>query len=129
MKETIVSILQQRMDKCTSDQFWAVGFLTGLNAFVILQKRTNALASVPCWAILLGTTVFTVYGAYYIIACHRNFYLYRSEQAKLLRVEPYVPDFLKRCPSPRELSSLRGVGLYVLWISLMWLATLITYLL
>jgi hypothetical protein len=42
MKNTIVPILQQRMDKCTNEQFWATGAIIGLNAFLLSQNKTNS---------------------------------------------------------------------------------------
>ena len=44
MKETILQLLQQRMDKCTTEQFWAVAMVTGLDAFVLHSGHAfNAL--------------------------------------------------------------------------------------
>jgi len=41
MKHTILSILQQRMDKCTNEQWWAVAALTAADAFIVTRHE--------CW--------------------------------------------------------------------------------
>lgn len=33
-KDAILGVLQQRMDKCATEQFWTVGAITGLDAFL-----------------------------------------------------------------------------------------------
>ena len=48
-----VKILHQRMDKCTTEQFWASSTLTALNAFLLAQK-SRFLEIAPIWLILLS---------------------------------------------------------------------------
>jgi hypothetical protein len=35
MKETLVSIIKQSMDKCTTEQFWVVATTIGINSYII----------------------------------------------------------------------------------------------
>ncbi|OIP27287.1 MAG: hypothetical protein CO103_07510 [Chloroflexi bacterium CG_4_9_14_3_um_filter_45_9] len=126
-KNTIVSILQQRMDKQTSEQFWAVTALTGMNAFVMSQQE-KIIAVLPSWAVFRAITFATGYGVYYLIDRHKRYYFYRAELANLLQDEQDVPDFLKTCPDTLKGRSLVGIIFYVSWILGMWLPSLIVYL-
>ena len=124
MKEAIVSLLQQWADKCTTEQFWAVATLTGMNAFVITQKK-DLLAASPTWAIIVVITILTIYGTYYVIHRHASYFFFRAELAKLLEGEADAPDFLKTCPPIWKGSSLSGVIFYVMWIVGLWLLSVI----
>ena len=115
MREVLVSLLQQRMDKCTTEQFWAVAALTGLNGFLIVQRReVNALMPSP---LVLGAIwTATVYGCYFVMLRHRHYYRCRADQAKLLESEADAPAFLRSAPSMRKTSSLVGVVFYSAWM-------------
>jgi len=131
----MVTLLQQRMDKCTTEQFWAVTTLTGLNLFIISEKRnivrvlqkTSIIGVLPNWFILSIVTVATFYGAYFIIQRHISYYQYRADLAKLLQGEKDVPDFLKKCPDKWKGHSLSGVLFHTGWIIALWLMDLFAY--
>ena len=42
MREAILQLLQQRMDKCTTEQVWAVAMFTGLDAFALHSSAAVA---------------------------------------------------------------------------------------
>ena len=115
MKEAIVNVLQQRMNKCTSEQFWAVATLTGFNAFIISQKE-DILAALPSWGVLVAVGLATAWGVYYIIHRHIGYYFLCGELAELLKNEPGIPAFLKTCPNKWRGPSLTGVIFYAGWV-------------
>ncbi len=125
MKEALLGLLQQRADKCTTEQFWAVATLSGMNAFVIAQKK-DLLTALPAWAVILIITVPTIYGTYYVIHRHTSYYVYRAALAKLLQNEADAPAFLKKCPPTWKGKSLSGVVFYVMWIVGLWAVSFVT---
>ena len=127
MKAAIINLLQQWADKCTAEQFWAVATLTGMNAFVITQKR-DLLDVSPAWAVIAVVTILTIYGTYYVIHRHVSYYFFRAELAKLLGDEEEAPEFLKKCPPVWKGSSLSGVVFYVVWIVSLWVLSIIVIL-
>src|SRR5437764_14677141 len=102
MKSVIVPILQQRMDKCTSEQFWAVAALLAADAFVV-DKRSVLLAAFPRWALLLFVCAATAYAIWFIIQRHVGYYRYRDDLAVLLAHEQDVPEFLQHEPRRHSL--------------------------
>lgn len=123
MKNTIVALLQQRMDKCTNEQFWATGAITGLNAFLLSQNKTVCLFF-SSWAILAVSTVISIYGIFYVCCRHGDYYTTREAMAKLLRGENNIPDFMtkevKNC-------SLIGLTFYSGLIVVGWISVIIVY--
>lgn len=125
MKETIVIILQQRMDKCTSEQFWAVALLTGIHAFIISQ-RENLAATFPDWIIISVISIVTLYGIWFIIHRHISFYSLRDRMVEILKEEKDIPESLKKCPSKWRWPQLSGVLFYAGWSLIIWLGNLIS---
>ncbi|MCH7539653.1 MAG: hypothetical protein IH999_04535 [Proteobacteria bacterium] len=126
MKSTLVSILQQRMDKCTTEQFWAVGILTALNGVLILQHE-DLVSSLPAVVIAAASTIATLYGAVFIVHRHKAYYSISGEQAALLQDSTEAPEFLRTVRLPWKRSALTGVVFYVGWIVSSWLATMFVY--
>jgi hypothetical protein len=122
MKETIVSLLQQRMDKCTTEQFWAVATLTGMSAFLITQARVLSAILHPRY-LLLMVTIATAYGTYFVIHRHQAYYFFQSLQADMIREDDNVPDYLKDPHPAWKGGSLSGVVFYVGWIIGVWALT------
>lgn len=112
MKNTIASLLQTRMDKCTAEQFWAVATLTAADSFFISQSR-GALASIPRCFLLFAVAAATIYGIWFVIGRHRAYYKNRLSLASLLSDEKDAPDWLKRPPNLSTRNSLSGVLFYV----------------
>ena len=116
MKQAMVNLLQQWADKCTTEQFWAVAALTGMNAFVIAQKK-DLLDASPAWGIIAVVAILTIYGTWYVVHRHISYQFFRVELAKLLHDETEVPTFLKESPPLwKGFGALSGVVFYVLWI-------------
>ncbi len=118
MKHTIIPLLQQRMDKCTREQFWAVAALTAADGF--LATHVDDIASkIPSCILLFAMTAATVWGILIIVDRHFAFYRNRAALASLLKGEPDVPDFLKAHGDPiRSLFTLSGVVFYLGWVVL-----------
>ena len=117
MKETIINLLQKRMDKCTTEQFWAVASLTAADAFIV-SSREQLLHGLPRWFLLALITFASVYGVLFVIQRHLGFYRNRDAMAALLSDERDVPEFLRDEPRRRSFNSLSGVMFYVGWIVL-----------
>lgn len=115
MKDTIVPLLQQRMDKCTNEQFWAVASLTAADGFVVATHRDIA-ERIPPWFVLGAITTATIYGIWFVIQRHFAYYRNRKAMASLLAHEQDVPEFLKHKPNLCSINSLSGVVFYVSWI-------------
>jgi hypothetical protein len=111
MKSTIVTILQQRMDKCTHEQFWVTGAITGLNAFLLSQASTiRTLFSNE--AILSVSMVICIYGVFFVVSRHVWYYTIREAMSKILRSEDDIPDFIIKKVNPWTGQSLVGVTFY-----------------
>jgi hypothetical protein len=115
MKKTLVSVLQQRMDKCTSEQFWASSTLTAVNGFLILEKD-QFLAVVPAWLILTALAIATGYGVFFIIHRHVAYFSIQNSLIDLLQGEKEIPEVFREKVSPWHISMLTGVTFYVSWI-------------
>ena len=114
-RDTLLSILQQRMDKCTTEQFWAIAALTTLYA-AIITKREIFLPGIPKWvvAIALSTTAF--YGLFFVFHRHKAFYDYRKDFAELLEQCSFAPRFMKEARSAWEVRQFTGLLFYCAWI-------------
>ena len=129
MKKTIVTILQHRMDKCTNEQFWATGAITGLNAFLLSQNETIRLFF-SSWAILALSTVACISGIFYVRNRHDDYYTTREAMAKLLRdeKEKNIPVFMTEKVKIRTVvGSLIGLTFYSGLIIVGWIGVIIVY--
>src|SRR6266849_222986 len=93
MKDTIISLLQQRMDKCTREQVWAVAALTAADGFLATHVADIA-SKIPSCILLFAMTAATAWGIFIIVDRHFAYYKNRAALASLLEGEPDVPDFL-----------------------------------
>ena len=115
------------MDKCTTEQFWATGAVTGLNAFMILQYDRLALITAG-WVLAIVAGFVALYGSLYVIHRHISYYDLRAALVDILRAEPHTPEFLKTYPSKWTGRSLIGAAFYVAWIAIIAIGVIITYL-
>lgn len=115
MKETIVSILEERMAKCTTEQFWAVATLSGMNAFVIAQAEVIKKL-LPTLAILIALVLATGYGAWFIFHRHQSYYFLRRHLVRLLQDVEYAPQYMKTHSSATSATTLSGVVFYIGWV-------------
>lgn len=122
MKETLIAVLQQRMDKCTSEQFWACATLSGLNVFLLLQK--DLVLSVPAglWFGCSAVVILTAYGTFFIIHRHISYYKLQDSLISLLDDEEEVPQVFIRPGQQtvlqrilRSILALSGVTFYAVW--------------
>jgi hypothetical protein len=129
MKETLAGIIQQRMDKCTVEQFWAVAALTGMQGFVITQKAL-LLESLPAFVIIFVTVVATLYVLGFVCMRHAIYRIYDAEFARLLADDADAPPFLKPGPVSwkRKVVFLSGVLFYSVWCFATGIATVVVYL-
>ena len=114
MKEAILQCLQQQMDKCTNEQFWAVTSLTAADGFFIIQRKD--LAVVPTWLCMTLLTISMFYGVRFIIHRHIAFFRLFNAKAKLLQGEPDAPAFMTETANMRRFEELSGVIFYVGWV-------------
>ena len=121
-----MSLLQQRMDKCTTEQFWAVASLTTLHGVLLLQHG-DLPPGLSAVLVVLASTIATAHGVFFVVHRHRAYYTMRSAQAALLRDYPEAPEFLRSAPAPWKGAALTGVVFYVAWIVGGWLATMFVY--
>ena len=115
MKEAIGSLLQQRMDRCGSEQLWAVGAITGFNGLLVTQS-TAIVSALPRWVPLIAVIAASAYAVYYIVYRHKMYYLYQAALAGLLQDYQECPEVLKKAKNPRDPRTCTGSAFYVLWV-------------
>lgn len=59
------ALKQTRKDKCTTEQFWAVATILGINAFLLTQR--SDLSFVPAWVVVVHSAVISFYAAWFVI--------------------------------------------------------------
>lgn len=116
MKEALLGILQQRMDKCTVEQFWAVAIISALDAFVL--GKPDSLRDLPSIAVAGAVVWTTAVGIWYLISRHREYYRSRAAISVLILEVEEAPDFLKESLSPVNPRTWLGTGFYISWIIL-----------
>jgi hypothetical protein len=105
------------MDKCTSEQFWIVAAITGMDAF-LLSQRSTITAYINTVAILAVLAIVTVYGVLFVVHRHKAYYDNRDLMQTLLKNESDVPDSMKFEVNAWSLSELTGVTFYASWVLL-----------
>ncbi len=126
MKSALIGILQQRMDKCTTEQFWAVGAITGFNAFLLTQASLIK-GVLPVWVVIATDAALAVYGLYFIISRHMGYFLIYNQLVELTRNVPEAPKLFKTCQSPWKGLNLSGVVFYCSWVILATAAAMFVY--
>lgn len=124
MKDSIVTLLQDRMGKCTTEQFWAVATISGMNAFVVTEKD-KLIAIAPLWLTVLIITLATAYGCWFTVQRHMKYYFYRKELATYLKDEKHIPGFLKHVPAQHSYNTLSGVSFYIGWMIILWIMNML----
>ena len=117
MEGDLISLLQSRLDKCTTEQFWAVGVITGLSAFLI-SESTIIKEKLPYYSIIVVQLILSAYGIYFVVHRHISFYELEGELSCLLKDEEIAPKMLKEKHNPWEGHALSGVVFYTGWILL-----------
>ena len=108
-------MFQQRMDKCTNEQFWAVAALSALYAAAVSQAGTT-LPGIPKFLIAVALSASAFYGLFFVVHRHKAYYDYRKDITELVKDCAFAPAFLKETRSAWELSRLTGLIFYSAWI-------------
>ena len=103
------------MDKCTTEQFWAVAVITGLCALVVTQK-SSLVNAIPIWVILTTFVIIACYGVFYVLDRHMTYHRNAQDLVSLIQDFPDCPERMKRVPDPLKLRSFTGSAFYLLWI-------------
>lgn len=111
MRAEIVSILQTRMDKCTTEQFWAVAAVTALNAYLLSEKHTIS-SSFPVWAVLGIVIAVAGYAIYFVVNRHIAYVTLGNGLADLLAEDESLPAFLREHHHPWKGHSVSGLVFY-----------------
>jgi len=127
MKETIIQVMNNKMDKCTTEQFWVVAAITGLNAFLIINSKVVSTYFAK-WQILLFTGVFCCYGLWFVINRHRAYWKLQKDLVDYLHEENNLPTVLREKPWPWSFKYFSGVALYSLIILVTSVGTLLVIL-
>ena len=113
------------MDKCTTEQFWAVATLSGLDAVLLTQSDVVA-STFAAALVVVAVVVFTLYGVYFVVDRHRAYYRLWGCLVDYL-ADKEAPEFFHVKHSPWKGSSLTGVVFFAGWIALLGTATAVVY--
>ena len=86
MRDTLVKVHQQRMDRCQSEQFWIVALVTALNGFLYSQ-RESVLRHVDRDVCLVSLVALSVVAFLFVLHRMAGYYEYRNVIADLLTVD------------------------------------------
>lgn len=117
MKGNLISLLQSRMDKCTTEQFWAVGVITGLSALLISQSSIIQ-DKLPNYLVIVAQVILSAYGICFVVHRHVSFCKLERELSLLLKNETNAPKMFKQKHDWWEWCTLSGVVFYTVWILL-----------
>lgn len=126
LNESLLEVLQQRMDKCTTEQFWAVGAITGLDAFLLTQADEILRVLAP-WQVIAAVAALALYGVSFVVSRHVGYFRLYDAQVDLVGDEPGVPPIFRSPPSRWSGGSLSGVLFYSLWIVVASAAAIMAY--
>ena len=127
MKSSIMAVLQQRMDKCTTEQNWIVALLLAING-VITAKPNLIPDRIPHVAALSVTLALSLYVVLYCLERHCSYYRNRMALSKLLEEEPDSPDFLRECPKLWTFRTAMGIAVQIVLIMGSWIVSMIALL-
>ena len=114
------------MDKCTTEQFWAVGVCTGLSAFLIseskiIQGKFSSVAIIHVHALL------SFYVICFVLHRHMSFYKLQKKLSEQLKDEPKILDMFKNKTEWWQWRTLSGVAFYTFWTLLTFVAVISCY--
>jgi len=113
-KDALLQIFQQRMDKCTNEQFWAVATLSAFYAGLLSNPSLSA--GLAKWLIAIVLSAASFYGVFFVVNRHKAYYDYRKDFADLLKDCTFAPRVLKEARSAWDLSRFSGLFFYSSWI-------------
>ena len=126
MREALIAMLQQRMDKTTNEQFWMVGAITALNAFLVAQAD-DVSTNLPDAMVIAVAALLAGYGVLFVVERHHAYYSLRNDVAELVQDEELAPRWLKSRPRRWRWPHASGVAFYVVWMTMTWLAVAATF--
>lgn len=108
-----MSVLQTRMDKCTTEQFWTVTTFATFNLAIIAEPIKKSLTNTfPNWLVVLTTVLFGLFSIMYLIDRHLEYIRMWHSMARFLEGK-VVPDaFSFRAQYAARRPGLSGVTLY-----------------
>jgi hypothetical protein len=114
MKNTLIQIYQQRMDKCTTEQFWAVALLAAMCGFILLQKKS--LFMIPHFLVGTAVIIVTIAAALYIYSRHKIYVYYDNHFLNLVNDEEPYKEFrlLHKNNISKRAAVLSGVVFYLI---------------
>jgi len=115
MKGNLISLLQTRMDKCTTEQFWVVGVSTGLSAFLISQSEIIQKSSIPDYAVIVVQAFLSFCVICFVVHRHICFYNLERQLSGLLEYEMIAPKTFRQKHDWWQWQTLSGVGFYIFW--------------
>jgi hypothetical protein len=124
-KDIFIDILQRRMDKTATEQFWVVALIYGLNG-VLIFKKVAIISFLNKWVIITFSLFVTIIGTVYILQRMKTYIEATKEISQLISNEKDAPDSMRH-PSRWGGISPLGYGFYIFVIWVVWVATLIRY--
>ena len=124
-KGTFINILQRRMEKTTTEQFWIVALIYGLNGILIF-KKTVIISFLNHCVIISFSLIVTIIGTVYILQRMKTYIKATKEISRLISNEKDAPDCMRHPTRWGGISPL-GYGFYIFVIWIVCIATLIRY--
>jgi hypothetical protein len=115
VEETLINWIQTRMDKCTSEQFWAVAAITGLNYFLVSQSSIIQKSELHNY-VIVALVLLSPYGIYFVVHRHVSWFRLECELRKLLKDKTIAPKMLTKEIHWWSFTCLSGVLFYTVWI-------------
>lgn len=112
MKETLATLYQRRMDRCQSEQIWAIAAYAGINTIVISESEKFQSSFEPCNVVwVLGIIGFLTF--LFVIERLHGYYNYRNDLAKLLKDEEFADEHIKDVRPKKNFNSFIWVIVFI----------------
>lgn len=114
-----LSVLQARMDKCTTEQFWAITTFATFSLGVIAKPIRDSLeGTFPEWLIVFLVLLVGTFSLLYLVDRHLEYTRMWHSMARFLQGRSVPDAFGFRAQSPSRRPGLSGVTLYSWYILL-----------
>jgi hypothetical protein len=122
MKATLVDLYQHRMDRCQSEQFWAVAVYAAVNGFVVTQGD-RIIPAIQRGYLLFALLIVGALGLVFVYERLAGYYNYRNQIAQLLANETEADAFIKTRKSIWNPNGIVWLVVFALAFSLPFLVT------